>query len=196
MHLCKNASPQENVAAMTSLLRDVKFGFGLFFFLKEPNASLVLYRTVGTSGSGVTNPRRWEGAAEAGKGPVWPVSPERAASGLPASPAAGTPALSPAVRDGSRMAVKRCKYPHRQQTALPNGKPARSQARSPFEPGVRFPGSRAAAPRFPAPQALVAIPAAAAPTFPARGCAGAASHTGRSRAAAGPPALLPLQPRR
>lgn len=31
------------------------------------------------------------------------------------------------------------------------------------------------------------MPLPAAPTFPARGCAGAASHTGRGRAAAGPP---------
>lgn len=34
------------------------------------------------------------------------------------------------------MAVKRCKYPHGQQTALPNGKPARPQARSSSGPGV------------------------------------------------------------
>lgn len=81
-------------------------------------------------------------ASQPREGGLWPPS-------LPASPAAGTPALSPAIRDGSRMAVKRCKYPHRQQTALPNGKPARSQARPPFEPGVLFPriqGGRASLP--------------------------------------------------
>jgi hypothetical protein len=153
------------------LQRQATTWYGIVFNKKKTqktkqNASLVPYRTVGTSGSPVTNPGRWEGATEAGKGPAWPVSPERAASGLPASPAAGTPALSPAVRDGSRMAAKRCKDPHGQQTALPNGKPARPQARSPFRPGVHFPGSRAAAPRSPAPQALVAIPAAGCTYLP------------------------------
>lgn len=47
-------------------------------------------------------------------------------------------------------------------------------------PGRSRPASRSRRPSWP-------FPLRAAPTFPARGCAGAASHTGRGRAAAGAP---------
>lgn len=90
------------------------------------------------------------------------------------------------------MAVKRCKYPHEQQTALTNGKPARPQTRSPFGPGVRFAGSRAAAPRFPSLQALVAIPAAGRTYLPSPRLRGRRqSHRPRPRRRRRPPRTPP-----
>lgn len=53
------------MASMTSYC--VKFVFCFFFFSKEQNASLVLYRTVGTSGFRVTNPGRWKGGNRGGE---------------------------------------------------------------------------------------------------------------------------------
>lgn len=154
------------------------------------------YRTVGTSGSPVTNPGRWEGATEAGKGPAWPVSPERAASGLPASPPprprerppcplpSGTEVEWP--RSGARIPTG--SKPLCLTGNLHGRRPGRPSGPECISPGLGRPrlAPRPHRPSWP-------FPLRAAPTFPARGCAGAASHTGRGRAAAGPPALLPPQ---
>lgn len=160
---------------------------------------LCLAEFVSVAGSPGTSPWRWEGATEAGKGPAWPVSPERAASGLPASPAAGTPArLVPGrYRGRKENGPERAERPRGQRAAPANGKPARSQARSPFRPGLRLPGSGAAAPRSPAPAGPRGH-CRCRPHLPFQPEAARAPPVTQAEAAPppAPPALLPPQPRR